>query len=107
MMLQLLLAVQVLLSAVIESKSSVHEKIEVSTAPSAQTQPRGLHEEYTVKDYCASYKDFYCVKTKQFICIRAGMCMTGPSRHIANSSREPKVVAGLCPYFPHESSLCL
>ena len=107
MMLQLLLAVQVLLSAVIESKSSVHKKIEVSTAPSAQTQPHGLLEEYTVKDYCASYKDFYCVKTKQFICIRAGMCMTGPSRHIANSSREPMVVAGLCPYFPHESSLCL
>ena len=49
---------------------------------------------------------FYCVKTREYICIRAGMCMTG-SGPVENSSAEPMAVAGFCPYFPHDSKLCL
>ena len=105
--LSLVLVVQIFLSVVITSKSNAHEDTERSTQDlSAQTQHHTFLVEYTAQDYCESHGNFYCVKTKEYICIRAGMCMTGLGPE-ANSTTEPIAVVGLCPYFPHNSSLCL
>ena len=105
-MLQLVLVVQIFVSVVITSKSNAHEDTERNTRDlSAQTQPHTFLDEYTAQDYCESHANFFCVKTKEFICIRAGMCMTESEPEV-NSTTEPIAVAGLCPYFPHDSSLC-
>ena len=107
--LQILLAVQLLLLTVIANKSSVHDDVEVNEneAVSVRTEVHSWLEEFTAQDYCTSDVNYFsCVKADKFICVRVGMCMTGPSRQRENSSIEPKVVAGLCPYFPHRSSLC-
>ena len=98
-MITLKLFFAVLLSAtcVIACKSIPYGDSE--TTDSMQSELHGSLEEYTAEDYCVPHGEFFCIKTNHSACICAGMCMIGP----ANSSTDPIVVAGLCPYYPHDS----
>ena len=107
-MLRIFVAIQLSISIMvtINLKSIAHRDSEKSTAAaSTQSQSHTLPEEHNAQDYCVTHADFFCVKVERHMCIRAGMCMTGSGLE-ANSSTEPMAVAGLCPYFPHESLWC-
>ena len=75
---------------------------ENSTVTLASTR-QSLLDKYTAADFCLSHSYFYCVKFEKYYCIRTGMCMTGQESTKENSSIKPLVVAGMCPYFPHDS----
>ena len=99
-MLQLV-AIQFLLSVAVASESRVQNR----TPAPLQIESYAILEENTAQDYCMSHGNFYCVTAQRFICVRAGMCITELELEV-NSSINVTAVAGWCPFFPHETSLC-